>query len=87
MKSTKQALLVLAFATISSALIRFQCSQLVVERLDPLVNPGMLPSTHVHQIVGGVSTFAFSCENLEEKKLRLAELLQCYDGSDERYAS
>lgn len=41
--------------TICSALIRFQCSQLVVERLDPLVNPGMAPSAHVHQIVGGVS--------------------------------
>jgi len=47
--------LVVALASLSSALIRFQCSQLVVERLDPLVNPGMLPSTHVHQIVGGVS--------------------------------
>ena len=47
--------LVVALATLSSALIRFQCSQLVVERLDPLVNPGMLPSTHVHQIVGGNS--------------------------------
>ena len=38
-----------------SAMMRFQCSQLVIERLDPLVNPGMLQSTHVHQIVGGNS--------------------------------
>ncbi|KAF3026594.1 hypothetical protein E8E14_014275 [Neopestalotiopsis sp. 37M] len=44
-----------ALATLSNALIRFQCSQLVVERLDPLVNPGMAPSVHVHQIVGGNS--------------------------------
>ncbi|KAH8679097.1 hypothetical protein BGZ60DRAFT_468395 [Tricladium varicosporioides] len=35
--------------------IRFGCSQLVVERVDPLVNPGMSPSTHTHQIVGGSS--------------------------------
>lgn len=36
-------------------MLRFQCSQLVVERLDPLVNPGLVPSPHVHQIVGGDS--------------------------------
>ncbi|KAK8058522.1 hypothetical protein PG994_008970 [Apiospora phragmitis] len=44
-----------ALATLSNALVRFQCSQLVIERLDPLVNPGMVPSAHVHQIVGGNS--------------------------------
>ncbi|KAH8667552.1 hypothetical protein BGZ60DRAFT_377274 [Tricladium varicosporioides] len=48
-------LLVLALTSPSSALLRFQCSQLVVQRLDPLVNPGQVPSTHVHQIVGGNS--------------------------------
>ncbi|KAF2737781.1 hypothetical protein EJ04DRAFT_590454 [Polyplosphaeria fusca] len=37
------------------AMLRFECSQLVVERLDPLVNPGMVPSPHLHQIVGGNS--------------------------------
>lgn len=36
-------------------LLRFSCSQLVIERTDPLVNPGVNPSTHVHQIVGGNS--------------------------------
>jgi len=35
------------------AMIRFSCSQLVVERLDPLVNPGVTASPHLHQIVGG----------------------------------
>ncbi|CAI6341417.1 unnamed protein product [Periconia digitata] len=34
------------------AMLRFGCSQIVIERLDPLVNPGMSPSTHMHQIVG-----------------------------------
>lgn len=38
-----------------AAMMRFQCSQLVIERLDPLVNPGMEQSTHLHQIVGGNS--------------------------------
>lgn len=37
------------------AMLRFQCSQLVTERLDPLVNPSLLPSPHLHQIVGGSS--------------------------------
>ncbi|KAI0397310.1 hypothetical protein F5Y17DRAFT_478377 [Xylariaceae sp. FL0594] len=36
-------------------MMRFQCSQLVVDRLDPLVNPGLVPSPHLHQIVGGDS--------------------------------
>ncbi|KAK3350261.1 hypothetical protein B0T25DRAFT_457177 [Lasiosphaeria hispida] len=38
-----------------AAMMRFQCNQLVIERLDPLVNPGQLQSTHLHQIVGGNS--------------------------------
>lgn len=37
-----------------SALLRFGCSQLTVQRLDPLVNPGQAPSPHLHQIIGGV---------------------------------
>ncbi|KAF2459405.1 hypothetical protein BDY21DRAFT_338170 [Lineolata rhizophorae] len=38
-----------------NALLRFSCSQLVVERLDPLVAPGVSPSSHLHQIIGGNS--------------------------------
>lgn len=34
------------------ALLRFPCSQLVTERLDPLVTPGQV-SPHLHQIIGG----------------------------------
>jgi hypothetical protein len=39
----------------SQELMRFGCSQLVIDRIDPLVNPGQIPSTHLHQIVGGNS--------------------------------
>jgi hypothetical protein len=39
----------------STALLRFPCSQLSVQRLDPLVEPGANPSAHLHQIIGGVS--------------------------------
>ncbi|KAH8761213.1 hypothetical protein F5883DRAFT_425065 [Diaporthe sp. PMI_573] len=49
----RRIIFLVALFTLSSALIRFQCSQLVVQRLDPLVNPGQVPSAHVHQIVGG----------------------------------
>lgn len=48
-----KALVASSLITVSHALIRFQCSQLVFDRLDPLVNPGMTPSPHIHQIVGG----------------------------------
>jgi hypothetical protein len=34
-------------------MLRFGCAQVVIDRLDPLVNPGEAPSPHVHQIVGG----------------------------------
>ncbi|KAI1081977.1 hypothetical protein F5B20DRAFT_569478 [Whalleya microplaca] len=34
-------------------MLRFGCSQVVIERLDPLVNPDLNPSPHVHQVVGG----------------------------------
>ena len=37
----------------AQAALRFGCSALSVQRLDPLVEPGRIPSAHVHQIVGG----------------------------------
>lgn len=33
--------------------LRFGCSQITIERLDPLVNPGEFPTPHMHQVVGG----------------------------------
>lgn len=50
-----QSLAALALAAPAQALIRFSCSQLVIDRLDPLVNPGVAPSPHLHQIIGGNS--------------------------------
>ncbi|KAI1323013.1 hypothetical protein F5Y16DRAFT_412910 [Xylariaceae sp. FL0255] len=40
---------------LGNALLRFPCSQSSVQRLDPLVQPGSNPSSHLHQIVGGNS--------------------------------
>lgn len=42
-------------ASAQMKMLRFACSQLVVERTDPLVNPGMKYTPHLHQIVGGNS--------------------------------
>ncbi|KAK3291061.1 uncharacterized protein B0H64DRAFT_451748 [Chaetomium fimeti] len=33
--------------------LRFGCSSLTTQRLDPVVEPGRTPSSHVHHIVGG----------------------------------
>lgn len=40
-------------AGLSHAALRFGCAQVSIQRLDPLVEPGNIPSAHVHQIVGG----------------------------------
>ncbi|KAF1944612.1 hypothetical protein EJ02DRAFT_340371 [Clathrospora elynae] len=45
-------------------MLRFQCSQLVIDRIDPLVQPGVAPSVHLHQIVGG-NAFNVSMPALE----------------------
>jgi hypothetical protein len=39
----------------AQGMLRFACSQLVVERTDPLVEPGVKYTAHLHQIVGGNS--------------------------------
>ena len=49
----KWLLLALALVAPSQAGLRFGCSTISIERLDPLVEPGSVPSAHVHQIVGG----------------------------------
>lgn len=40
------------FATVEAGL-RFGCSTLTIQRLDPVVQPGELPSSHLHHVVGG----------------------------------
>ncbi|KAI1351776.1 hypothetical protein F5Y01DRAFT_304492 [Xylaria sp. FL0043] len=36
-------------------MLRFSCSRLTIERLDPLVSPGEIQSPHTHQVGGGNS--------------------------------
>lgn len=40
-------------AGLAHAALRFGCSTISIQRLDPIVQPGVIPSSHVHQIVGG----------------------------------
>jgi len=55
-KSLAAAALLAQYASAQGGnMFRFACSQLVIERLDPIVTPGSTPSPHVHQIVGGNS--------------------------------
>ena len=50
MKSLSVALALIAPA---HAGLRFGCSSLTTQRLDPVVEPGANPSAHLHHIVGG----------------------------------
>ncbi|TRX91645.1 hypothetical protein FHL15_007427 [Xylaria flabelliformis] len=59
--------------TPASALLRFSCSQLVTERLDPLVNPGVVGSPHLHQIIGGNSFNA----SMDPKTLSIPDAATC----------
>ncbi|KAK1826452.1 hypothetical protein QBC39DRAFT_386675 [Podospora conica] len=43
----------LGLAPLVHAGLRFPCSTLTIQRLDPVVEPGALPAAHVHHIVGG----------------------------------
>jgi len=45
--------LALAALVDAQTMLRFGCSQLSLDRVDPLVNPDQVPSPHFHQIVGG----------------------------------
>ena len=49
------AVTALAGSVAAQNMLRFACSQLVVERTDPLVNPGQKYTPHLHQIFGGDS--------------------------------
>ncbi len=49
------AVALLAQNAAAQNMLRFACSQLVVDRVDPIVNPGVRYTPHLQQIVGGNS--------------------------------
>lgn len=66
---------------VGQELMRFGCSQLVVDRLDPLVNPGQRPSPHMHQIVGG-NSFNASMAPVEYDPAKLSTCTSCTYSED-----
>jgi hypothetical protein len=69
-----------------AAMMRFACSQLTVERLDPLVNPGVVGSPHTHQIVGG-NSFQPEMKPLEYDMVEKSTCTTCTFSEDFRYAA
>ena len=49
-------------------MLRFGCAQNVIDRIDPLVNPGQAPSPHMHQVVGG-NAFNITMQSTDISKL------------------
>lgn len=66
------------------ALLRFPCAQLVIDRIDPLVNPGQAPSPHLHQLIGGVSLE--SVLPVQRNELIFIELIEHHHGPQQGYA-
>lgn len=72
--------------TRGAAMMRFACSQLTVERLDPLVNPGLVGSPHTHQIVGG-NSFKADMEVGKHDLVGKSTCTTCTFSEDLRYVS
>jgi len=65
-------------------MMRFACSQLTVERLDPLVNPGLVGTPHTHQIVGG-NSFQPEMTPVEYDMVNRSTCTSCTFSEDFRY--
>ncbi|KAK4041303.1 hypothetical protein C8A01DRAFT_45548 [Parachaetomium inaequale] len=63
-----------------STILRFGCSQLVIDRIDPMVNPGQLASLHMHQVVGG-NTFNVTMPTADIGELASCTTCSYSDGS------
>lgn len=59
-----------------SPMLRFACSQLVVERIDPLVQPGKMYTPHLHQIVGG-NSFNLTMDPINHDPAALSTCTSC----------
>jgi hypothetical protein len=70
--------------TRGAAMMRFACSQLTIERLDPLVNPGLIGSPHTHQIVGG-NSFQADMKPGEHDLVAKSNCTTCTFSEDLRY--
>jgi len=78
---TATAVALLGQGVAAQQMIRFGCSQLVISRLDPLVNPGVERSPHVHQIVGG-NSFNASMDPNTHDLVKLSTCTSCTFSED-----
>ncbi|KAF2199514.1 hypothetical protein GQ43DRAFT_450205 [Delitschia confertaspora ATCC 74209] len=62
-------------------MLRFGCSQLTVERLDPIVQPGTVGSAHVHQVVGG-NSFNASMDPIDHDPVEMSTCTSCTYSED-----
>lgn len=75
------ALALLTREAVAQQMIRFGCSQLVIARMDPLVNPGLAQSPHVHQVVGG-NSFNVSMDPANHDLVRDSSCTSCTFSED-----
>lgn len=71
----------LAYGAVAQNMLRFACSQLVVDRVDPLVNPGMRYTPHLHQIVGG-NSFNLTMTPVDHDLAKLSTCTSCTFSQD-----
>lgn len=76
-----KTLSLVAFVGAANAALRFGCSTLSVQRLDPVVQPGKVPSAHVHQIVGG-NSFNATMKSAENHPADLSTCTTCFFAED-----
>lgn len=62
-----------------NTMLRFGCSQVIIDRIDPLVNPGLAPSPHMHQVNSLPSTRSLTQTWLTTRVGGWRQLFQHYD--------
>lgn len=77
----KSITLTLILAAASQAALRFGCSTVSIQRIDPLVSPGAVPSGHLHQIVGG-NAFNATMKHSDGDIADLADCTTCTFSED-----
>jgi hypothetical protein len=76
MKSVWLTAALVAQHVTAQGMLRFACSQLVVERTDPLVHPGKRYTNHLHQIVGG-NSFNITMDPIQHDPAVLSTCTSC----------
>ncbi|KAI1215041.1 uncharacterized protein F4807DRAFT_18544 [Annulohypoxylon truncatum] len=79
--ATLAALLSAPDAAYAQQMMRFSCSKLTIERLDPLVSPGMNQSPHMHQ-VGGGNSFTATMTPVEYDPVKESTCTSCSFSED-----